>query len=268
MQARLGHIDGALVRTARFTAALAASDGEVEEAQRLRYRVFADEFGARIPESARGLDHDDLDPFCHHLLVRERESRMLVGTYRMLPAERARCAGGFYAEREFDLRGLRGLQPLTVEIGRACVHPDFRNGSVLALLWAALLRYVTAAGSRHVMGCASVSLAGGHAVAAAICGRLCEEHLGPERWRVVPHRPFRTRDWSRAIAVEPPPLIRGYLHLGAFVCGEPAWDEEFNTADLLMLLPLSQLDPRHARRLLRLGVAPEAPDDPGSARAA
>ena len=261
-------LDGYLVRTAGFAATLAASAGEVEEAQRLRYRVFADEFGACIPGSAQGLDRDDLDAFCHHLLVRERESGALVGTYRILTAERARSAGGFYAEREFDLRGLRGLQRVTVEVGRACVHPDFRHGSVLALLWAALLRYLTASGSRHVMGCASVSLADGHAPAAATCGRLCEEHLGPERWRVFPRRPFPTRGWSRTMAVEPPPLVRGYLHLGAFVCGEPAWDEEFNTADLLMLLPLSRLDPRYARRLLRLGAAPEAPHDPRKARAA
>ncbi len=261
-------LDGYLVRTAGFAATLAASAGEVEEAQRLRYRVFADEFGARLPGSAPGLDRDDLDAFCHHLLVRERQSGALVGTYRILPAERARSAGGFYAEREFDLRGLCGLRAVTAEVGRACVHPDFRNGPVIALLWAALLRWVNASGSRHVMGCASVSLADGHAPAAAICGRLCEQHLGPERWRVFPHRPFPTRDWSRTLPVEPPALIRGYLRLGALVCGEPAWDEEFNTADLLLLLPLSQLDPRYARRLLRLGAAPEAPHDRGHARAA
>jgi putative hemolysin len=70
------------------------------------------------------------------------------------------------------------------------------------------------------------------------------------------------------LPVEPPSLIRGYLRLGALVCGEPAWDEEFNTADLLLLLPLSQLDPRYARRLLRLGAVPEAPHDRGHARAA
>jgi putative hemolysin len=261
-------IDGDLVRTAHFAATLAASEGEIEEAQRLRYRVFAGEFGARLPGSAPGLDRDDLDAFCHHLLVRERQSGALVGTYRILPAERARAAGGFYAEREFDLSRLRGLQPLTVEVGRACVHPDFRHGPVIALLWAALLRWVTASGSGNIIGCASVSLADGHAPAAAICGRLCEEYLGPERWRVFPHRPFPTRDWSRTLPVEVPSLIRGYLRLGALVCGEPAWDEEFNTADLLMLLPLSQLDPRYARRLLRLGAAPEAPHDRGHARAA
>ena len=249
--------DGLLVRTAHFAAGLASTCGEVEEAQRLRYRVFADELGARI---AGGLDRDDLDPFCHHLLVRERGSGALVGTYRILPADRARSAGGFYAEREFDLRRLGGLRPMTVEVGRACVHPDFRQGSVIALLWAALLRYLNASEGRYVMGCASVSLAGGHAEAAAICGRLCEEHSSPGGWRVFPYHPFPTRGWSRAAAHEPPPLIRGYLHLGAFVCGEPAWDESFNTADLLMLLPLSRLDPRYARRLLRLGEAPDRQD--------
>src|SRR5438093_2916648 len=183
-----------------------------------------------MPESAAGLDRDDLDPFCRHLLVRERTSGLLVGTYRILRADGARRAGGFYAEREFDLRRLRGLGPVTVEVGRACVHPDFRHGAVIALLWAALLRYLNASASHYVMGCACVGLAGGREAAAAVCGRPCDEHLGPERWRVPPHLPFATRGWSRALAVAPPPLIRGYLRLGAFVCGEPAWDRHHRAA--------------------------------------
>ncbi len=254
-----GGNDASLVRTTHFSAGLAPTAHEVEEAQRLRYHVFAEELGARMPDGARGLERDDLDRFCHHLLVRERSSGRLVGTYRILRAEDARRAGGFYAEREFDLGRLRGLGPVTVEIGRACVHPEFRQGSVIALLWAALLRYLNASDSRYVMGCASVGLAAGHEDAAAVCGRVCEEHLGPERWRVAPRVPFPTHGWSRALAVEPPPLIRGYVRLGAFVCGEPAWDREFNTADLLMLLPLARLNPRHARWLLRLGEATHAP---------
>jgi len=253
---RGGGGDGCLVRTSQFSAGLASSDREVEEGQRLRYRVFADELGACVPDGANGLDRDDLDPFCHHLVVRERRSGALVGTYRILPADRARRAGGFYAEREFDLRQLRALRADTVEVGRACVHPDFRHGAVIALLWAALLRYLDACESRYVMGCASVGLGAGHDAAAAICGRLCEEHLGPAPWRVFPYRPFPIRGWPRETAHEPPALIRGYLRLGAFVCGEPAWDEGFNTADLLLLLPLSRLDPRYARWLLRLGEAP------------
>src|SRR5438093_1664659 len=170
---------GCLVRTSQFSAGLASSDREVAEGQRLRYRVFADELGACVPGGANGLDRDDLDPFCQHLVVRERRSGTLVGTYRILPADRARRAGGFYAEREFDLRQLRALRADTVEVGRACVHPDFRHGAVIALLWAALLRYLDACESRYVMGCASVGLGAGHDAAAAICGRLCEEHLGP-----------------------------------------------------------------------------------------
>ncbi len=256
------HTDASLVLTARFCAGLAPTEREVEEAQRLRYRVFAEELGARMPSGAAGLDRDDLDPFCHHLLVRERASGQLVGTYRILRADGARRAGGFYAEREFDLHRLRGLGPVTVEIGRACVHPEFRQGSVITLLWAALLRYLNASDSRYVMGCASVGLAAGREAAAATCGRLCEEHLAPECWRVAPHHPFPTDDWSRALAIEPPPLIRGYLRLGAFVCGQPAWDGEFNTADLLMLLPLARLDPRHARWLLRQGDATNAAGRP------
>src|SRR2546429_8679635 len=102
------------------------------------------------------------------------------------------------------------------------------------------------------MGCASVGGAAGGEAAAAVCGRLCEEHLGPERWRVFPRLPFATRGWSRALAVEPPPLLRGYVPLGAFVCGAPAWDPEFNTAGLPMLLPPAPPERRPARWLLPL----------------
>src|SRR5207247_1904883 len=80
---------------------------------------------------------------------------------------------------------------------RACVRPDFGPGAVIALLWAALLRYLDACESRYIMGCASVGLGAGHDAAAAICGRLCEEHLGPAPWRVFPYRPFPIRGWSR-----------------------------------------------------------------------
>src|SRR5262249_3806414 len=183
---------GLIVGTRRFVATLATSDAELCEAQHLRYRVFAEELGARVPDEAGVLERDDLDAFCDHLLVRERASGRLVGTYRMLAPERAERAGGLCAEREFDMDRLLGLKPVTLEIGRACVDPDFRQGAVIALLWAGLLRYIFTSGCRYAIGCASVSLSGGHAAAAAICARLRAEHLGPERWRVFPRRAFPT----------------------------------------------------------------------------
>ncbi len=257
-----------IVRTSRFDATLAVASGDVREAQRLRYRVFAEELGARFPETLGALDADPLDEFCDHLLVRERASGAVVGTYRMLSPAQARRAGRLSADGEFDLRLLRGLRASMVEVGRACVDPEFRNGAVIALLWAALMRYLRASAARWVVGCASVPLVDGHAAAASVCERLCRQHLGPDRWRVFPRRRFPVEAWPAQTCGTVPPLIKGYLRLGAWVCGEAAWDEDFNTADLLLLLPLKRLDRRHARWLERLGSAGTLAHDDRSADAA
>jgi putative hemolysin len=241
--------------SSEYVVSLARTAADVREAQRLRHRVFALELGARVEGAAEGLDRDDLDAACDHLVVRERRGGRVVGTYRMLPGVRAERAGGFYADREFDLRRLRGIRRSAVEVGRACVDPAFRDGTTIALLWAGLLRYVTSQDARWVIGCASVGLAAGHATAAAVCGRLQEEHGGGEAWRVFPRRRYPTDGWARDLAVEPPPLVKSYLRLGAVVCGDAAWDDTFGTADLFLLLPLARLDPRWARRLLRLAEA-------------
>ena len=134
---------------------IAREGRDVEEAQRLRYRVFGQEQGAVLPSASRGLDEDAFDPFCDHLLVRDATSGDIVGTYRILPADRAARAGGFYTATEFDLGALVAL-PGLVEVGRACIDRRYRNGGVLALLWAGLASYLRASGYEHVMGCASV----------------------------------------------------------------------------------------------------------------
>src|SRR5262249_35731265 len=146
----------ALTAGPRFFTQLATSTADVVEAQRLRYRVFAEEMGARLPDAALRLDRDRFDPYCEHLLVRGAGARAGVRTHRMLPAAQARKLGGFYADGEFELGAVRSLPDL-VEVGRACVHPDYRTGAVLGLLWAGLAGYLTAYGYAHVLGCASVA---------------------------------------------------------------------------------------------------------------
>jgi putative hemolysin len=232
-----------------FTCGLAQNLDEVAEAQRLRFRVFSEELGARLAEGPTpGLDEDRFDPHCDHLLVRDAHSGRVVGTYRLLGPEGARKAGGFYADTEFDLTRLASLRASIVEIGRACVDPEHRDGAVLTRLWGGVTRYVLERGLGYVMGCASVGLGDGGRTAAAVCDRLRHEQPAPPAWRVFPHRPFPLR----AVPPDPdalvPPLIRGYLRLGAYVCGDPALDEAFGTADLLMLLPVARLDARWARR--------------------
>jgi len=227
---------------------LAASAAEVRAAQRLRYRVFAEELGARLPDAGEEVDRDRFDQFCDHLLVRDGDR--VVGTYRMLPPDRRRRAGGWYCAAEFEVAQLEPIAGDTVEIGRACVDPAYRTGRVISLLWAGLWRYVLMRG-RFVIGCASIGTTDGGHVAASICRRLLRDHLAPPEWRVAPHRAFVLEGWRDVPDAPLPPLIKGYLRLGASVCGAPAWDRDFDTADLLMILPVARTKQRYVDRLLR-----------------
>jgi putative hemolysin len=228
---------------------IAREPREVEAAQRLRYRVFGEELGADLPSAASGLDQDAFDPFCDHLLVRDATSGAVVGTYRILPAERAARAGGFYTATEFDLGRVVEL-PGLVEVGRACVDPRFRNGAVLALLWAGLAAHLRAGGYEHVMGCASVP-ADDTRRAADVCARVLRDHAAPPEWRVTPYRPLPIEHANATSPSLLPPLVRGYLRMGASVCGPPAWDPAFRTADVVIVLPMQRLERRFADRFRR-----------------
>jgi putative hemolysin len=236
-----------------MSVSLARCHDEVFEAQRLRYTVFADEMGARVPGADRGTDCDRFDPFCQHLLVRDQAAGRVVGTYRILSGAQARRLGGFYSDQEFDLTRLGHLRDQMVEVGRACVHPDYRNGATIALLWAGLARFMEASGYRYLIGCASVGMADGGPTAAAVYRRLERASLSPLEYRVFPWCALPLDAYDCLPAVDVPPLIKGYLRLGAQVCGAPAWDPEFCTADLLMILPIARMDARYARRFLRHG---------------
>lgn len=236
----------------RFFACLAQSHRDILEAQRLRYAVFADEQGARLPLRDARIDRDEFDAHCDHLLIRDSYTNTVVGTYRMLSADRARASGGFYSASEFDLRGITSL-PRIVEVGRACVHPSYRKGSVIALLWAGLASYLDAGGYEYAFGSASIPVTGDGAAAASICARLVRDHLSPIEWRVFPRNPFPLA-FDPDFDVPLPPLVRGYLRLGAYACGDPAWDPSFGTADVVLLLPVAQINPRYVRRLLRTAL--------------
>jgi putative hemolysin len=234
----------------RLSVGLAATPGEVAEAQQLRHRVFAGEMGARLAAGEPGLDRDRFDDFCDHLLVRDDATGEVLGTYRLLSPEGARRAGGLYSEGEFDLARLAPLRDGLVEAGRSCVHPEHRGGAVIALLWSGIADYMRAGGHRFLAGCASVSLADGGRAAAGVYRSLAATHAAPAQWRVFPRLPLPLDALDPAPEARLPPLVKGYARAGASVCGEPAWDPDFNTADLFMLLPLERLDPRYASRFL------------------
>ena len=234
----------------KLSVALARSEWDVLEAQRLRYRIFAGELGANLPTRTPGVDQDIYDPFCEHLIVRDEDAGRIVGTYRILSPSAARRVGGYYSENEFDLTRLQHLRPRLVEIGRSCIDADYRSGAVIALLWGGLARYMQENGYDYLVGCASVSMADGGHAAASLYNRLRDKHLAPTEYHVFPRCPLPMSALRSDLAAEPPPLIKGYLRAGAWICGEPAWDPDFNTADLPILMPMTKVDDRYARHFM------------------
>jgi putative hemolysin len=231
---------------ARYTLRIADGAAEIRAAQRLRYEVFAEELGARLQTAAPGLDVDSFDRYCDHLIVVEELTRAVVGTYRMLPPGRT---GRRYSDAEFDLSAQAVLAADLVETGRSCVRADHRDGAVINLIWAGIARYMHLTGHRWLAGCASVGLGDGGAVAAGVWDLVQRRHLAPEEYRVTPHRPW-TGGPAPAGRVAVPPLLRGYLRLGAWVCGAPAYDPDFDCADFYVLLGLDRVDPRYLRHFL------------------
>jgi putative hemolysin len=231
----------------RLVLSLASTPQELKEVQRLRYKVFIEAMGLSALANPEGLDRDEFDAHCDHLIVRESATLKVVGTYRVLSAARARRVGRFYSENEFDLGRMDHLRSRMVEAGRACIHPDYRGGSVIMLLWSGLADYMRRERCDYLIGCASMSLADGGHNAVAVYRSIAGRHAAPPEYRVTPHLPFPVGSLAPAPATQVPPLIKGYLRSGAWLCGAPAWDPDFESADLFLMLPLANLDARYAR---------------------
>ncbi|OQO91251.1 GNAT family N-acetyltransferase [Saccharomonospora piscinae] len=236
--------------TRTYTTSIAHTTEQIEAAGRLRHRVFADELGARLSSAEPGIDVDAFDRHCRHLLATDDTTGEVVGTYRMLPG------GGdaLYSAAEFDVTELDPLRDSLLEVGRSCVDPAHRGGAVITAMWAAVVRYALLSGHRYLAGCASVPLADGGYAAEQTWQHVRDGHLAPEGSRVRPYRPWPVTGMAGSGAVADhravPPLLRGYLRLGAWVCGPPAHDPEFGVADFLVLLPFDRFDDRYLRRFL------------------
>lgn len=256
--------DAASDAAGRYSLLLTREPAHVAAAQRLRHAVFAGEQGARpaaedaiaLAAAAEGRDADAFDAHCDHLVVREDAGGEIVGTYRMLTPDGARAAGGLYSDTEFDLTALAPLRDEIVEVGRSCVHPAHRHGVVLSLVWAGIGRYMMLTGHRWVVGCASVPLTPAGAMPGGVWSLVASKHLAPAARRVRPWREAPIADHDpeapgarKAAVAALPPLLRGYLRLGAEIGGVPALDPDFGVADLFVLLDHTAIDPRWRRYL-------------------
>ena len=240
---------------------LATTFAEVDAALRLRFEVFNLELQEGLSASyERGYDRDAYDAWCDHLIVKDLTSGAIVGTYRLLRGNVATRNLGFYSENEFDLSALHRLPGEALELGRSCVAASHRSFATINLLWQAITQYAAQHGIAHLFGCASLHAAGAAEIA-PLYAYLRRRHFAPPTYRVTPLPHCRMSlveelaDQSptideRAARRALPPLLKGYLRAGAAVCGAPAFDAEFGTADLFVLLETSQMAGRYQQHYL------------------
>jgi putative hemolysin len=232
----------------RYDVRLARTREAVEAALRLRFEVFNLELHEGLAESFfTGLDEDEFDRFCDHLIVIEETTGDVVGTYRMQTGEMAARSGcGFYCAREFHFAPYEPIRNSLIELGRACVHQDHRSFTVISLLWKGIIEYALEHRGRYLIGCSSLTSLD-PALGSAMFHQLSRKHLAAESLRTQPLSALAIPIDPRPIPCSPPPkLLRAYLSIGARICGPPAIDREFGTIDFLTLLDIKD-SPLNAR---------------------
>jgi putative hemolysin len=230
---------------------LAQSDEEIRECQRLRYDIFSREMGARIESKIPGLDVDRFDNLSKHLMVRDNQTQQVVGTTRLIIGNNTRQKVHYYSETEFDLSNVLQLPGRFMEVGRTCIHHDYRNGSTIAVLWQGLARIMVMHDVDYLIGCASIPLDDGGANAHAILDHLRRKNFPTHDRRVYPYKPLPASSTTHFGAVRIPALLKAYLRLGATICGEAHWDSAFNVADVFVLLSRDKIDKRYSRHFVQ-----------------
>lgn len=235
-----------LATTDLFRVGMAQTLDEVIHCQRLRYLVFNCELGEGLDSSARiGLDRDRFDFICDHLMVRDACTGKLAGTYRMQSGYRAKGNLGYYGEEFFDFSPFENMRAEVLELGRACVHEDYRNTNVLHMLWKGIARYAMSCGARYLIGCSSIS-SQDEGEGMALYEALREKYLVEPSLRTNPVKGRACRPSAGSLSGPPrlPRLFRAYLDVSGRVCGPPAIDREFKTIDFLTLVDLKNLPDR------------------------
>jgi len=242
-----------------LTVRIAENQLEIEKALSLRYNVFNLELGEGLPQSREAQkDRDEYDLYCDHLIVVDQANdNEVVGTYRLLRKSTALANSGFYSESEFILGNVYHIQGEIAEIGRSCVHPDYRDGSVISLLWIGLGRFMKDHDVKFLMGCGSVHSTDSENASRIYSYLKLKDGL-EETLRIIPlptHRidgfdPNLKLEDEKTAAKSIPPIIKGYLRAGAKICGEPAIDRTFGTIDFFLFFNRDNIDARYGRHYL------------------
>jgi len=239
----------------RFDVKISRDEREVREVQKLRFEVFNLEMQKGLKSSyEQELDVDDYDALCDHIIVRDLTKGSVVGTYRLLLGSHVRDHFGFYSESEFDLKNIRRQSGELLELGRSCVHKDYRQRTIMDMMWQTIAAYVRSHQVRYLFGCGSLPTMDPDEVSSCFA-LLKRNHYAPETLRVypLPANSFPGLDEQikvddpRAVSDRLPKLILGYLKLGAMLCGPPALDLEFGVTDLFLLLDVQELSHEYQR---------------------
>lgn len=254
---------GLSIALGRYQARMATAPAEIDAACRLRFQVFNRELGEGLASSWHtGLDQDQFDEVCDHLIVEDQAEQQIVGTYRMQSGLNALSRRGYYSEQEFDFSPYEPLRERTLELGRACIGREHRSSEVLTLLWRGIAHYARVHRLRYLIGCSSVNSSQpgeGWSIY-----RQLSEFVAPESLQTRPQTGFELPGPSETCFgdVKVPRLLRTYIAVGAKICGIPAWDRDFQTIDFLTLLDLAQLSPAAKSRFLPDGPSVPATSEP------
>lgn len=244
-----------LSRRPKIYADFITAERDIRDAQRLRYEVFCEEYNVKLPVqmlwNGHPIDIDELDDHCLHLVVRSQESMEIIGYTRVLTCELAARLGKYYSSHEFNIHNIINRPGRFLEIGRTCIHPDFRNGSTIAVLWAELAKYMMENNFQYLFGCASVSLDDGGTTLAGLMPVIRDKYMADSSFSVEPKVPLTLQSICSGTKADFPPLLKAYTRMGARICGEACWDPDFNVADLFVLLDINNVSARYAKHFLK-----------------
>ncbi|SDN83117.1 Putative hemolysin [Paenibacillus sp. yr247] len=254
-------MNGTLLNTApqhaKLSVMLASSAHEIEQAMRLRYQVFVEEEKNMRMLNEEGLEKDAYDAYCDHLIVKDIETDQVIGTYRLLPGDRALNGIGFYSETEFNLTTYADLKNQTLELGRSCIAAEYRGGKAIQLLWEGIAGYISERNYTHLIGCASIHMDNLEELN-LIYTMLRQKQVLTDRFGIEPLLTHRIPGLAQLdidcndknLFRKLPPLMKGYQWLGAEIGGDPAYDELFGTVDFFIILQKDRVTRRYKRHFL------------------
>lgn len=237
------------IESSRYVIKTVDSVSELQQALVLRGKIFSEEY--KGIEGSVELDVDSFDFSCEHLIILEKQSNTVVGTYRLLCSK---FTSSFYSETEFNLSGFLEIPGVKLELGRACIAKEHRRGAVLSLLWRGIMHYARAVNADYLFGCSSV-----HTESPGVANQMIEKLKSAQAYQecygVEPHPAFRLPNLYEANLdpqiteeAEFPPLFQSYLNSGAVVMGEPAHDADFRCIDFFTVLKMSSLHKAYEKR--------------------